>query len=80
MMSGTQGTPNQAFADEGYTKVFIVCGEGASSEKMPDLRASLFATGLIRAFQVSLPPASFYCELSDLDGQNVYEHTNFHFD
>ena len=33
MMSGTQGTPIRAFADEGYSKVFIVCGEGASSRK-----------------------------------------------
>lgn len=33
-------------------------------EKMPDLRASLLAAGVIRAFQVSLPAASFYCELN----------------
>ena len=29
MMPGTQGTPISAFADESYSKVFIVCGEGA---------------------------------------------------
>ncbi len=33
MMPGTQGTPIKAFADESYSKVFIVCGEGASSRK-----------------------------------------------
>ena len=32
-MFGTQGTAIRAFADEGYSKVFIVCGDGATSRK-----------------------------------------------
>ncbi len=33
MMSATQGTPIRAYSDESYSKVFIVCGEGALSRK-----------------------------------------------
>lgn len=33
MIPHDTGAPIRAFPDEGYTKVFIVCGEGASSRK-----------------------------------------------
>ena len=38
---------------------------------MPSLRSSLLAAGFVRTFQVSLPSASFYCELSDTNSMNT---------
>ena len=45
---------------------------------MPDLRESLLAAGIVRAFQVSLSAASFYCQLTRPDHTNSMK-TQFQF-
>jgi hypothetical protein len=45
---------------------------------MPDLRARLLKTGIVRAFEVSLSTTSVYCELSNPDDTNSMN-TQFQF-